>query len=279
KCLLETIEDDILFDVLVAADELSLIELIKYIEEYHELSEWNQDDFTELRERLKELLPLIRFYTISGSEYYQYVRPYKKVLDHDFRMKLKKFYIDETLEAPQDALPYRSPVSKIIHSSQLEFIATWIDNKELVENFNELITYKFRLLLRGSRDGMGIEKFHELCNNKGATLVLIQIDGPRKIIGGYNPLPWQSSGRWKCTNKSFIFSFKNRKNVNDYILANVSHSFSAINDGNKHSRFVGFGDMAWFANRYSKSSYDKTIIETNNYNVEDYEVFQVIANE
>ncbi|CAI2198246.1 13583_t:CDS:1, partial [Funneliformis geosporum] len=42
---------------------------------------------------------------------------------------------------------------------------------ELVENFNELVTYKFRLLLRESCDGTGIEDLHELCNNKEASLV------------------------------------------------------------------------------------------------------------
>src|SRR6266540_4063978 len=121
---------------------------------------------------------------------------------------------------------------------------------------------------------MDIETFHDLCDNKGSTLILIKIDGSRKIIGGYNPISWQSSGKWKSTSKSFIFSFKNRKNANDYILADVLNESQAINDGMRNSDCVGFGDIAWFAKRYSHIAYDKKILKTSTYNVMDYEVFQ-----
>src|SRR5581483_10960214 len=133
-----------------------------------------------------------------------------------------------------------------IHQSQLETIAKWIDNKELNDNSTtELATYNFKLLLRGSRDGMDAGKFHELCDNKGSTLVIVKIDGPRKIIGGYNPYSWQSSGKWRSTNNSFIFSFKNRRDADDYILANVLSSslLNAIGDGKESQVKFGDGDL------------------------------------
>ncbi|RIA94610.1 hypothetical protein C1645_817774 [Glomus cerebriforme] len=223
-----------------------------------EISKWTQIDFEELKERLKDLLPHIRFYTIPGSEYYQYIRPYKKILERDFLNELKKFYIDENCEPPQDVLLHRSPLSKIIHPSQFEIIAKWIDSKEFIKE--ELVTYKFKLLLRGSRDGMNSDKFHQICDNKGSTLVIVKIDGTRKIIGGYNPFSWTSSGIWKVTNKSFIFSFKNRRDFNDYILSNVKLPLIAISDG--HFVEFGDGDLAWFSKSYSHKAYDKKILET-----------------
>jgi hypothetical protein len=43
------------------------------------------------------------------------------------------------------------------------------------------------------------------------TLVIIKVKGTDEILGGYNPLMWDknTSGVFKETNDSFIFSLKN----------------------------------------------------------------------
>src|SRR6266536_3295921 len=55
--------------------------------------------------------------------------------------------------------------------------------------------------------------YHEKCDNKGATIVIAKVTNSEQIIGGYNPLQWDSSNSWKSTNDSFIFSFTNRTNL------------------------------------------------------------------
>src|SRR5436305_14490752 len=65
--------------------------------------------------------------------------------------------------------------------------------------------YRFELLLRGTRDGFDIAKFHQLCDNKGATLVIARIKDSKQIVGGYNPLYWSSSNGYLSTYDSFLF--------------------------------------------------------------------------
>jgi hypothetical protein len=63
--------------------------------------------------------------------------------------------------------------------------------------------------------------------------------------------------------------------INNYILSNVFNSPIAVFDGQEST--VGFGeDLGWFAKKCSSKSYDKRILDTNTFNVEDYEVLQVI---
>ncbi len=81
--------------------------------------------------------------------------------------------------------------------------------------------YEFKLLLRGSQDGFTPKKFHKLCDNISCTVTFIKVKGTEEILGGYNPLMWESSDKWVKTKDSFIFSFKNKDNFKDQILSYV----------------------------------------------------------
>src|SRR6266542_5499445 len=63
--------------------------------------------------------------------------------------------------------------------------------------------------------GMVIQPQHFIkkCDNKGATIVIAKVKNSEHIIGGYNPIEWDSSNLSKSTNDSFIFSFTNRSNL------------------------------------------------------------------
>ena len=88
--------------------------------------------------------------------------------------------------------------SKIINLNIVSTVSRWIDKVEINNKFAHLrelyLPYKFELLLRGSRDGFTPKKFHELCDKKSDTVTFIKIEGTKEIVGGYNPLKWESSG-------------------------------------------------------------------------------------
>ncbi|GES93564.1 hypothetical protein GLOIN_2v1763573 [Rhizophagus clarus] len=48
------------------------------------------------------------------------------------------------------------------------------------------------------------------------------------IVGGYNPLKWQSSDTWGITNDSFIFLFKSN-NIKESIISNVENAECTLN--------------------------------------------------
>eukprot|EP01083_Nonionella_stella_P131911 401027_1 len=52
------------------------------------------------------------------------------------------------------------------------------------------------LIFKASRDGFGSNDFHQLCDNKGATLVVVKATHSDIIFGGYSCIAWKSSGGW-----------------------------------------------------------------------------------
>lgn len=66
---------------------------------------------------------------------------------------------------------------------------------------------ELHLLYDSSTDGFWPEVFHERCNNKGPTLILIEtVEGG--VVGGYSNSAWdKEAGDHSSANKAFIFGF------------------------------------------------------------------------
>src|SRR5205823_14422093 len=121
------------------------------------------------------------------------------------------FFMGPNNQLNRDERPPRQPKcnidSIIINQKHIAIFANWIYRRGKI---SEYIPYKFNLLYRASRDGNTAAAFHSKCDNKGATIVVIKIKNSEQIVGGYNPLNWDSSETWKSTYDSFIFLFANR---------------------------------------------------------------------
>lgn len=68
-----------------------------------------------------------------------------------------------------------------------------------------LPTQRYSLLYRGSRDGMSPSAFHQQCDGKGPTLVLIRCD-EGSVFGGYTDASWDSDSGEVEGPGSFLFS-------------------------------------------------------------------------
>ena len=110
--------------------------------------------------------------------------------------------------------------SLIIKNNDLfiEKIKTQINpNKEIIS----------QLLYRKSKDGDSIDTFHNLCDNQGSTITLIE-STEGFIIGGYTSLDWDKTSNWKSDNETFLFSLTNNKiyrktNNKDSILCSKNY--------------------------------------------------------
>lgn len=86
---------------------------------------------------------------------------------------------------------------------------------------NPNINLSGQLLYRLTRDGEQISKFHELCNNKGPTLLIFKTEDGN--IGGlFTPLSWDDNSMEKKDMKSFLFNLtkykKFDKKKNDFSI-------------------------------------------------------------
>ena len=58
------------------------------------ISEWNNDDFEEMKNNLKDIIPLIRFDQITSIDFYKKIRPYEKALDKDVYEDILQYYLN-----------------------------------------------------------------------------------------------------------------------------------------------------------------------------------------
>ena len=167
--------------------------------------------------------------------------------------------------------------SKIIERNEqyINNIIKWINCK------SQILT---QLLYRMTDNGDSYDIFHQLCDNKGTTLILIK-GKSGFIIGGYTPLDWDSISGFKKDNQTFLFSLtKNEiyiKNENspDSIKCSKNcgpyfHCFGFKQGNNMSKVYVGSG-CANYNNLEKIISDDK---ETGSFGVDEVEVFKIIFN-
>ncbi|EXX77212.1 BTB/POZ domain-containing protein [Rhizophagus irregularis DAOM 181602=DAOM 197198] len=287
-----------LLEVILKRDDLNLAEievwenLIKWglAQEKtlgQDVTKWNQENFNHFQRILYKFIPLIRFYEISSDDYFNKVKPYKKVLSKELRDDILKFHMVSGYTPTLKVSPRRPKNqfdSVLINQNIQDYLvlfANWIDKKKENNKYTtETIPYEFNLLYRASRDGNTTKAFHDKCDNKGATIVIVKINGTEQIVGGYNPFDWESAdGKEKSTRDSFIFSFTDRNNVKT-AKAGYSNGQSSIGCYTQHGPVFGsfffHARDGTFWNINNNNYSDIGISSKVNANTDDYEVFQVI---
>ncbi|CAJ0860582.1 4554_t:CDS:2 [Entrophospora sp. SA101] len=191
-----------------------------------------------LEKTLNKCIPLIRYFHISGDDYFKKVFPFKRILPKSLKKDIYGYFLSANYRPKSIILPPRiSPIDSTIvtnkHASMIEF---WMQNlinsnitigTTIINNSNPInpitnhgthskrLDYDWNLLFRASRDGFTSGDFHSKCDNKGSSIVLIKMRGHPQIIGGYNPVGWYTS---RCgyhpTEDSFIFSMNFDENNN-----------------------------------------------------------------
>ncbi|GET03148.1 carbohydrate-binding module family 13 protein [Rhizophagus clarus] len=309
RLFLEKHDDSDIIKILVAANEFEkcLISLIQHensqkntIQVWEHVLKWgisqnpelpsdplnySKDDFNTLKNSLQQCILLIKFYNLTSKEFVEKVYPYKKIIPKELREKLIKDFIYQQNKKPEleitKEISSKNIDSKIIKYQHTELISNWIDRLDTTLD-SRSNPYEFKLMLRGSRDGFSSNKFHEICDNQSHTISIIKVKDSTEILGGYNPIIWKSNDSYGNTKDSFIFSFKNKDNIEDYSLSRVKIGISTTyNSVNYGPAFTG-GLVLCGSNFYNKSyccgniKYYNKIRKTDYYfSVEEYEIFQI----
>jgi hypothetical protein len=244
-------------------------------------SNYSKDDFNTLKNTLQHFIPFIKFFNLTPKEYLDKVYPYKKIIPKDLRENLFRHFMDQSSNKPEPKIAKeiktKSIDSNIITYQHAELISKWIDRLEITDKMKN--PYDFKLILRGSRDGFLSRKFHEICDNQSHTISIIKVKNSDEILGGYNPITWKSDGSFGATKDSFIFSFKNKENIENYILSRVIDENYAIHNKKDcgpsfyNDLFLYETNCGWIR----RSSYEKSIREFDElFYVEEYEMFQIM---
>ncbi|RGB38449.1 hypothetical protein C1646_806395 [Rhizophagus diaphanus] len=243
-------------------------------------TKWNDEEIRIMERTLHRFIPLVRFYCMSPEDFLDKIFPLKKLLPKDLLNDLLTYHITPSRRANVNIPPPRQLKidSAIIQPKHIAIFAGWIDKRE----YTHYIPYKFNLLYRANRDGDTVNTFHAKCDNKGATIVVAKIQNSEQIVGGYNPLYWNSNDGWKNTKDSFIFSFTDRNNLKTAKVGyiNDGHHGNALYSHQSYGPLFGSGhDLIIYPYNQNSSStqcsYPKIDI-AGNFQIENYEVYQVI---
>ena len=118
-------------------------------------------------------------------------------------------------------------------------------------NLNSIdqLTTKLHLLYRGSEHNFDCSKFHQLCDGKGKTLVLVRSTS-KNLFGGYATKAWHSNNSLSSAPGSFLFSLD--KQTIHTIYQNEQY---AIQGQSSHGPIFGAGpDLVLSNNCHSKGS-------------------------
>ncbi|RHZ85051.1 hypothetical protein Glove_71g147 [Diversispora epigaea] len=127
----------------------------------------DKDDYNVIIEVENKEKSLTAHSNIEDLIYLILCRPYKKILD-------KQLWEDINLPPPER--PY--------FTGKTNFLTTYSTKN---------IPYKFELILRGTKDGFAPQTFWNICHGHARTVVVAKVKRMDEIIGGYNPLAWDSA--------------------------------------------------------------------------------------
>ncbi|GBC17668.1 hypothetical protein GLOIN_2v1474815 [Rhizophagus irregularis DAOM 181602=DAOM 197198] len=272
--------DDLLMDEIIIWESLIKWCLAQHTNISQDPTQWNKEEIIIMERAIHRFIPLIRFYYISSKDFVTKVYPFREIMPKDLISNILIFRMapDEKINVDIHVQPPRQLTNNIdsiiINQKHVAIFANWIDRK----------LCKFKLLYRASRDGNTNTAFHEKCDNKGATIVIVKIKNSEQIVGGYNPLNWDSSGEYKLTYDSFLFSFTDRNNFHS---AKVGYSYGDVRPigcHGSHGPIFGYSDRGKDFNFYGKTWFSDVnhcypnVDIPKNFKADDYEVFQVNKN-
>ncbi|GBB96610.1 hypothetical protein RclHR1_00280002 [Rhizophagus clarus] len=256
-------------------------------------SSYSNDDFNALKNTLQRCIPFMKFFNLTSREFLNNVFPYRKILPNKLYIDLLKLFLNNNYKPTKNITPNgncgstkKFIDSRIITIQHAEIISKWIDRLEITDELRN--SYEFKLIFRASRDGFTSKQFHEKCDNQSRTVTIIKVKDSNEILGGYNPIIWESVHYFCITNDSFIFSFMNKENIENCIISRVKNIKHAIRYWDRCGPSFGKGDLTiyggyqdeiTFSNKTNyciKNSYEKQIRKTEeNFSVEEYEVFHI----
>uniref|UniRef100_U9U3P6 Serine-enriched protein n=1 Tax=Rhizophagus irregularis (strain DAOM 181602 / DAOM 197198 / MUCL 43194) TaxID=747089 RepID=U9U3P6_RHIID len=155
-------------------------------------TKWNDEEIKIIERTLHGFIPLVRFYYMSPEDFLDKIFPLKELLPRDLLNDLLTFHITLSRRTNVNIPPPR----------QLKIDSAIIQPKHIA---------------------IFAAAFHAKCDNKGATIVVAKIQNSELIVGGYNPLHWDSNGAYRTTKDSFIFSFTDRNDLQTAKVGYINH--------------------------------------------------------
>ncbi|CAG8561361.1 758_t:CDS:2 [Acaulospora morrowiae] len=111
-----------------------------------DITGWNFRIFKTLRNRLDGMIQHIRFYNMTGQQFYEKIWPMNGIISRNLVDELLRFYLVPGNKVPKNYLPIRRKLSGIVSSSQLAVLKNWIEGSNEIDGVCERHTYEKSIL-------------------------------------------------------------------------------------------------------------------------------------
>lgn len=226
-----------------------------FLNKFHEGKLMMSDTF------LKSLEYVLRSYGISNhKEMIRIALEDVKRFSSDITNTVK-----ESLESMIHIDKHFAPVMPIgiqnAFQGKVDFPSQIIPKKKGLVFFSEQLTLlhptpNFKMLYSSARDGFDSAKFHQLCDEKGATLTVVRTKD-NHIFGGYASVPWSSKARHLPDEHAFLFSWDWKE-----IYKQFNHHHKAVYHGAPVGPAFGKGDLIIGSDSSSKPNSSMDINNT-----------------
>ena len=117
------------------------------------------------------------------------------------------------------------------------------------------------LIYKATRDGFANKAFHDRCDNKPNTIIIIR-NNLNFVFGGFTASRWNSNGEYIEDQNSFILSLRRNGTSNNYkLMIQAGNSNYAIYGHSSYGPTFGWGCIR---------IYDKSNTDTNSSNIFSY---------
>ncbi|EXX54491.1 hypothetical protein GLOIN_2v1785846 [Rhizophagus irregularis DAOM 181602=DAOM 197198] len=261
-----------------------------------DISKWSKEHVKALQSTIQQCIPLIRIFQISSKDFFNKIVPYKGILPKSLYKDVMKYHMVPDCPRPPSLMPPRRGgfESILIRAKHAALISSWIDRNDINVFYNSTnipyeysnIPYEFKLLVRGSRDGFSPAAFHAKCDLQGPTVLVLKIHGTGQLIGGYNPISWDSTNKWGTTKDSFLFSLGDGEDLKNVVFSRVQEHSRAVLCSQAIGPCFGSGDLVMGGTHANfnlelgcsckRQSYERhLIINHDRFSVVEYEIFKV----
>ncbi|RIB08446.1 hypothetical protein C2G38_2147056 [Gigaspora rosea] len=186
---------------LVGRDDLQMeeIKIWKYVIKWgiaqnpdlpSDYKDWTHENFLSLKTTLQNCLPLIRYFHISGDDIYEYVHPYKQILEKVLWKDVKMRLISPNKSISSKILPPRTILTQKLPTRTTESFSKVINEEQQLKSLHGLIKGKINILRKIIH--MSLSCFFVETN----VIIVMKVKGTDEILGGYNRIGWEKPNLW-----------------------------------------------------------------------------------
>ncbi|CAI2169746.1 16538_t:CDS:10 [Funneliformis geosporum] len=232
------------------------------------ISKWSDENIKTLQSSIHQCIPLIRIFQISSKDFYSKVMPYESILPKMLYEDIMRYHMVPDCPRPSSLMPPRRGgfESNLLRMKHVALISSWIDRNDLNVFYNSTcIPYEY-----GS-----------------PTILILKIHGTGQLIGGYNPISWDSTNKWGNTKDSFLFSLGDGEDLKNIMFSRVQEPSRAVLCSQAIGPCFGSGDLVMGGTHANfnlelgcsckRQSYERHLITNHDrFSVDEYEIFKVI---